>query len=200
MNNSMKPIFISFTFIFLSTASSLGQKTSALDQQTATVRGVITYYFNQYQGNKPDLGAEIFVVDSAKTPEFSQALADSFYYGNAYRGYAERYREMRKEVPSDIKDNIEKWGVKEDDSFGELDKRNAKNTLLVKYAKDVIKTTVDGTGTFSVQLAVPGTYYIIIRSKGRTGLSITEVTGKVYTKKISPKAGEYLDVSNNFDL
>ena len=30
------------------------------------IYGVITYYFNQYQGDKPDIGAHITVIDSAK--------------------------------------------------------------------------------------------------------------------------------------
>ncbi len=38
---------------------------SFLSYSQTTVSGVITYYFNQYQGNKPDLGASVTLIDSA---------------------------------------------------------------------------------------------------------------------------------------
>lgn len=55
--------------------------------QTSEIKGVVTYYFNEYQGDKPDLGAKVFVLDSIKNPDFNYELMYNFDYGKSYRNY-----------------------------------------------------------------------------------------------------------------
>ena len=61
-------------FTFLLCAFSL------LSYSQTTVSGVITYYFNQYQGNKPDLGASVTLIDSATVKNFDYKLYEKFYW------------------------------------------------------------------------------------------------------------------------
>lgn len=141
--------------------------------QKGKIQGVITYFFNDYQGNKPDLGAEVYIVDSAKCPKYDSEVSFQF------------------ELAS-IKDN-------KGDDFKKLDIKNALNNKEITSCESVNKTTVDASGKYSIDLP-EATYFILIKSKGRTGLSVTEIMGKVYLMKIKLKNDQVKDVSYNFPL
>lgn len=141
--------------------------------QKGKIKGVITYFFNNYQGDKPDLGAEVYVVDSAKCPKYNSDISFQF------------------ELAS-IKGNSS-------DEFKALDTKNALNNKEIMSCEDANKTTVDATGNYAIDLP-PSTYYVLIKSKGRTGLSVTEIMGKVYIIKVRLKPDQIKDISYNFPL
>lgn len=183
------------------------EKNAPLDlkQTTSTngetkIFGVVTYYFNKNYGYKPDVGVEVYIVDSAKVPTFSMANIDTFYYASSYRDMCKVYQSAKKTVPTDILEELKKWNVETEEDFNSLDKRTYTNILSkIINSKVAITTFVDGGGNYSVKVE-PGTYYVYMSSKNRTGLSITEIGGKIYCKKIIVKEGEDVNVSKQFEL
>ena len=49
------------------------------------VKGTLTYFFNKYQGNKPDTGAKIYVVDSSKALDFDYKIYYTFNTASIFR-------------------------------------------------------------------------------------------------------------------
>jgi hypothetical protein len=161
------------------------------------INGVITYYFNQNYGDKPDVGAEVYIVDSSETEGFNIGTIDSFYNGNIYRSLANSYISIDGKVPSDVSAKLEKYGVAKKNDFDSLDLRTAKSLIHIEDNKTTIKTVVDGSGNYSVSLK-PGTYYVYIKSNNRKEISITEISGLIYWKKVVVKPNEVINVSHNF--
>lgn len=46
--------------------------------QRGTLSGVITYYFNQYQGDKPDIGAQVYIISDSSITQSDLLTIDSF--------------------------------------------------------------------------------------------------------------------------
>jgi hypothetical protein len=199
--------------------------------QEGTINGVVTYFFNKYQGDKPDLGAEVYIIDSLQS-SFDYVLYDKFYQAKSYQsllsgsillkeqndamlaqyGNKKRYEDSRKRIEqlneSNIKD-IEKYtnylsklNAETDEKFKALDEENSKmyySAINTDKNKNVIKSTINATGSFSVNVK-PGVYYVFIVSKNRQGHSMSEVGGKIYCKKLKINSGETIDVSHNFNV
>ena len=163
-----------------------------------SIFGVVTYFFNKNYGDKPDVGAEVYIADSTKITDFNLAIIDSFHYASFYRNIYLEYKSMGK-VPDEIMERIKKYNPEDKLAFDSLDKSAAANIFKLKFAKDVVKTVVDGSGNYSVKLK-PGTYYVYIRSNNREGVSITESTGKVVCEKVIVKGGEDTNMSCNFGI
>lgn len=142
--------------------------------QKAKIHGVITYFFNDFQGDKPDLGAHVYAVDSTKCPNYSKEI--SFQYDLATIG-----------------------GPKSDTAFKSLDLRSARNNNEIKNSTFVNSATVDGAGNYSLELPA-GTYYVLIQSKGRTASTMTELMGKITLLTIRVNADQSLDFSHYFSL
>jgi len=115
--------------------------------QFGKVFGVITYYFNDNFGDKPDTGAEIYFADSINVPV--EHRENSFWY--------------QLQLPTDI-----------------------------------VKTMADGSGNYSLNLK-PGTYYVLIKSKHRTSLSMEEILGKNKFTKINIQEGVETNLNFSFD-
>lgn len=142
--------------------------------QKGKIHGVVTYFFNDYQGDKPDLGAHVYAVDSAKCPNYSAEI--SFQYDLATIG-----------------------GPKGDTAFKNLDLKSARNNNEIKNSTFVNEATVDGSGNYSIDLP-PGTYYVFMQSKGRSASTMTEVMGKISIRTIRIQADQSIDFSHYFAL
>jgi len=147
----------------------------AQEKSSATIKGVVTYYFNSYQGDKPDLGAKIYIVDSSKFKEYDEDL--SFKYDLA---------KIKKTSP-------------EDPDFKQIDERLYTVLYRLEQSAETLSATVDAVGNYSIS-APAGTYYLLIQSKGRTGITVTEVKGNIYLTKVRLAKGQVRDESHNFPL
>jgi hypothetical protein len=147
------------------------------------IYGVVTYFFNENFGNKPDVGAEIYVIDSENIPNFNYATVDSFYNVSIYRSF----KRMWTGIPSNryLSDIYNKAKLYDLDkkNINSLDKRASTNISLIIDSKDAIKTMADGVGNYSIKVN-PGSYYVCIRSKNRSDSFITESSGSIKCEKI----------------
>jgi hypothetical protein len=179
-----------FLFIFLITICELFPQSN---QNSTELKGVITYFFNKYQGDKPDIGAQIEIwpyVDK------TDSLIDKFIEAKTYQIL---YKSASYEDKSNFMDHLVKLNCETKTKFDSLDMKVAIKTLLLKKNKDLITLNADGSGNYSVYL-MPGVYEILITSKGRTGLSVTEAMGKIAHAFITIKPNNQAFFSHKFDL
>jgi len=197
--------------------------------QNSTITGVVTYFFNKYQGNKPDIGAEVFILDSIQNPEFDYDLYLKFHNAQFYRslyssylvlraqddellkfyGNKKRYAaqiEAKEKDRADVQKYIDeyyakmiKYDAETKEKFDTIDKTNFDTYYKVIHKDIVTVKAIGANGDYSVRVK-PGVYYVFIRSKNRTGLNSSEMLGKIYCKKINIKDGQSKDVSYNFDV
>lgn len=202
--------------------------TSICTTAQSSIGGVVTYYFNQYQGDKPDLGATVLVIDSAKIKNFDFKVYEKFRSAKVYRNiyenakitsdnyeqlcrrtegkkkYAAEYEDYKKRLESSKKDVAEYYDrLVESEAETEEKFKKIDNDLFLSLIKinedDYMKKTIDAAGSFNVPV-VPGTYYVYIKSKNRTSLTLTDARGQVYMKKVVIKANENKDISHNFGM
>lgn len=172
--------------------------TFAISQKTGIIRGVVTYYHNEYVGDKPDLGADVWIIDSAKNTRFSMLLADSFYNSEIIRRFYLDNLHDNKPISERLLKAKEKLYPSEE-YFKSLDERETKNSFLLTFDKKAEHRVVDAIGNYDFKVG-PGTYYIYIKSKNRTGAFRCELLGKEYLKKVYVDKDETVDVSHNFGL
>lgn len=199
-----------------------------VSSQTSTISGVITYFFNDNYGNRPDIGAKVFIIDSATNNSFKYMTVDSFIYAKTYKGIYNSYlsiysnyndvlkkyegKKLYKTIidqyklkADDAKKDVdkyyqvlEKYGVETKDKFDALDKR-ALSSVLGIDENNSLQKSVDGAGNYSVNVK-PGVYYVLVVSKNRNGSNATELMGQVYHKKITIKENSSKDISHNFGI
>lgn len=214
----MKKIILSILLLSITSLSFAQTKVS----------GVVTYHFNQYQGNKPDIGASVTLIDSAKVKNFDYKLYENFYYGKFYQNIYfssqaryEKYLEAFKKTEGKKKytEDNETFKKGMEDAQKDMDRQMEQIVLyksetpekaakistalymqLLKLDDDLPKKTVDGNGNYSLNVK-PGVYYVLIKSKNRTNsYDILESDGKIYIKKIKISENDEKDVSVNFEI
>ena len=198
--------------------------------QTATVSGVVTYQFNSNSGNRPDIGAEVYLIDSARLSGKIDILAlDTFQkvklFEETQRGFeklARQYEDMALKLKNDTRSKI----MYEERVKAAMEKKREANVwrdsanmygsngdssvlhrnvrvhkmLLSVDQSNSIKRTVDAKGNYTI-ITAPGTYYVYIKSKNRTSTSgLAESTGKIYFTRLTLRNGQTKDVSYNFTL
>ena len=201
---------------------------SIIGYSQTTVSGVVTYYFNEYQGNKADIGASVTLIDSLKVKNFDYKLYENYHYGKFYQNMYLKSQERYEKYLAGFKktEGKKKYAV-DNETFkkgmedaqkdmdghmkqiilykSETPEKFAKISTdlymqLLKLDDDLPKKTVDGNGNYSINIK-PGTYYALIKSKNRANsLSIVENDGKIYIKKIKIAENDNKDVSKNFEL
>lgn len=212
---------ILFVFIFCNIYNSYCQN--------CNVSGVVTYFFNKYQGDKPDIGAKVYVIDSISNIDFDYkaishlnfgksfiTLYNNYYrmnlqneellklYGNKKK-YAEQIKEANdnkeyyKKKMDEFYTEMIKYNVETDEKLKELHKKTYETCSNAINKENTISKTVNGTGDYSITIN-SGTYYVLIISKNRTGTGLSDYSGLMFCQKIKIENGQTKDVSNNFNL
>jgi hypothetical protein len=175
----------------------------SLNQQKLTEKtslsGVVTYYFNKNYGDKPDVGA---IITINKIENLNENALESLYNKfDAAKLKMAMLSNIDKKDPkfTEYTDELNKLGIYTQSDLDKLDMELA--TILIKRtSKEGVKNiTVDGNGKYSIQLD-PGYYEIFMTSKGRTALSTTEISGKVFVKNIQIKPNESNVLDHSFGL
>jgi len=201
---------------------------ATLFAQTPVVKGVVTYFFNEYQGDKPDLGAKVYLIEKKDASFINKKVIDSFLDGKFYRRlyfdyvrfattyeeimkryegkkkYKTEYDEAKKKYDDVVKerdehfDRMKLFGSETKEKFDSLDLRVATMISMIGDKNSSV-LTVDATGGYSFNVK-SGNYFVYIVSRNRKSLSASEVVGKIFLKEIEVKDNQTIDVSTNFDL
>jgi hypothetical protein len=157
------------------------------------LKGVVTYYFNKNYGDKPDVGAKIYVRNTdttghkqSPTAKYERAAVLKYLVDNKVD--VEKYSSQLKEMNGDTKAG-----------FDELSSAVIKDMYSIERDETAKIVTADGNGSYSVKLS-PGLYEVIITSKGRTSLTVAEINGKIATKIISIKSDDVKTIDYRFGL
>jgi len=168
------------------------------NKESAKISGVVTYYFNSNYGDKPDIGAEIYVVDSVALPEFKYEDVKDFFLAIIYRDILVLSKRQKMPIPAFIQNQVVKLKLDDKVAFDESDKNAYQNIQKLMNSDKAIKTVADGSGNYSVKVA-PGTYYVLIKSNNREGMTTTMISGKIFCEKHSITDGSELSINAKFD-
>lgn len=157
------------------------------------LRGVVTYYFNKNYGDKPDVGAKIYIrkadtTGRKLTPIAKYERAAVLKYLVDHKVDVEKYSIQLKEMNSDTKAG-----------FDDLNSAVIKDLYSIEKDETAKIVTADGTGSYAIKVA-PGLYEVIIISKGRTNMTLAEINGKITTKIVTIKSDDIKTLDHRFDM
>jgi hypothetical protein len=167
--------------------------------EDATISGVITYFFNNNYGDKPDVGATIYILDTAKFDTLNPELIMQYHYAYFYHNIAASYSSRRKPIPDDVQKSLEKFGADTEEKFQQLEKTAVNTFIKITMSKNVIKLTADGNGYYSKKLK-PTKYLVLIQSKHRQSMNVMEIEGVIDYNVITLTPGEEKNLSYNFPV
>ncbi len=173
-------------------ATSMG-----LTAQTCKVQGVVRYYYNNYIGFKPDVGAEVHFLKYSskyKTPDKKkwdayQDLVDNWI---KYKKYIKVFDKKKTEEVSGFKreynDSLQKLGGLLLIETAEYESKN-----VIKYS-----TVVDDSGKYSISVPY-GIYYVWIKSKNRKLPTLLEYENRQRMIRVDLKSPTKI-ISYDFDV
>lgn len=92
---------------------------------------------------------------------------------------------------------LQKMGAETNQKYDLLDERSAKAISQVKLKAFDSKAIADAAGLYSLNV-IAGKFLVLIISNNRTGLSSTELSGKIFVQLVEVKDGEKVNVSYKF--
>jgi hypothetical protein len=167
------------------------------DERKGVVSGVVTYFFNNNYGYKPDIGASVLIVKKADHPGVNFNILPKFMLANSARSLMLTERQL-KDTKSVGKKTLEGMGIKSEKDWENTVAEAKKVWRAYETGKNGIKLTVDGNGSFR-RAVPPGEYYILVQSKQRQASNSLEILGKVYAAAIKVEGDEEVSVSAKFE-
>ncbi|MFA7082352.1 MAG: hypothetical protein WC135_07045 [Bacteroidales bacterium] len=200
----MKKLILLLAVVFLFTSCK---------KEPVEVSGVITYYVNEYEGDKPDVGAEVYftkinidtIVDASiylGKEELLATIIENVKSVEALKGtksynennLLESQKEIKK-IQLSLTEITNKYKMDKD---ALMDKAYFALTTILKDEK-TMSVVADGSGRYSLKVA-PEAYNLIVISKGKKGLNLLEIKGKIITLAIELKNKEAFNKDFRFTL
>lgn len=179
-------------------------------QEPGTVTGVVSYFFNKYQGYKPDIGAKVYVTlencdsidDYLRASEAKANIELNKYYLDEFKSYGEKENkqtidDLNKTIASELE--IVNNYAKDTIAFKQNEEKAYSILNRITTNKETYKTTVDGVGNFTIDVP-PGKYNVLIISVGRTRVNLLEVGGQVIIKSIEVKSKAKTNIDVKFEV
>ncbi len=159
------------------------------DTEKGTLKGVITYYFNDNIGDKPDVGSQVYVMRikrnwGKETKSFlSNPEVEDFVNGlwtytsaNTTRSITKSSSGRRSLLPgesafiSKMTEELREMGADTEEGFKRIDEKAFKILNDIKIFEKIqpYHAVVDGDGQFELQLP-PGSYFVVVLSNHRKG-------------------------------
>lgn len=183
--------------VLLISMSSYSQNNSQ-----SKLTGVVTYFFNKYQGNKPDISSKVYIIpikyinsDSIHSLYNYSHTESYIYMYNSYKAMGYKAKQSGDNIiPIDIQNEYNRIS-----NFDSIDKKAMSIFYSIKYNDSTITKTVDANGNYSADLNY-GEYFVIIKSVGRNKATLSECTGNIRFTKITIRKNQDSDFSYNFPI
>ena len=173
---------------------------TACKKEPVEVAGGVTYYFNKYQGDKPDTGAKIYLTKiNIDTLVTALSCGQTELLLSQTKEAQEATRELKgteyydESVYLAGEDNIKQLQLELTNIAGKY--KMDKDTLALRAYlmrnrifndKNTVTATVDATGRYSLKIE-PGKYNVIAVSNGRNDLNLLESSGSMLIETIEVK-------------
>ena len=168
-----------------------------IENATGDVKGVVTYFFNNNFGYKPDIGAKILICNSNEFSDFDYLTFLKYRLGYLIisgqlvgGGRFTSVEKTQKALAAKGFENIDEYNIlvrKFTDIYARAER------------KKIASSSVDGSGVFKKALK-PGEYFIVIKSNQRKGRGDLEDDGKIEMQKIIINSGEETSVDIKFNV
>ncbi len=172
--------FILLLILFI----SCNQKGKIEDRELVNVKGVVTYFFNDNYGQKPDVGAEIYFLEKAETDTFSFDVL--WCCTKKSPSHVSNINRILK-----LEDDLSKGKITSKqltDSLLAFDDKeyNDRSNLLKKFIslmKDKnYKCIANGNGEFDIKLP-KGKYFTLVKFSHREGLNLEVSPEDIFSDK-----------------
>lgn len=197
-----------------------------LNAQTS-IKGTIINSFNANAEGKADAGSKIFALKyegdaialyeainnflaakklralNSNVGRLITVYKDSAAVIKNQRKYEEKYighQNMIAKIKAEEAERLailQKMGAETNQKYDLLDERSAKAISQVKLKAFDSKAIADAAGLYSLNV-IAGKFLVLIISNNRTGLSSTELSGKIFVQLVEVKDGEKVNVSYKF--
>ncbi len=178
-------------------------------QEPGSVTGVVSFFFNKYQGYKPDIGAKVYITlencdsidEYLRASDAKERIELYKYYIEEFKSYGEKENKQTiDDLNKSIKENLAIVNNYAKDTI--MFKQNEEKAYNILYRiitnKNTYKTTVDGIGNFSIDVP-PGKYNVLIVSAGRTKANLLEINGQIIIRKIEVKTKAKTNIDVKFE-
>ncbi len=192
-----------------------------------SIAGNITQSFNAGAAGKPDEGSKIFVLKydgdaislyetinnfllakklrsiNSSVPRLITLYKDSADVIKNKRKFEDKYVAYQNTIANIKADEAERlatlqtMGAETNNKFDLLDQRSSKAISQVKLKAFDSKTVAGTDGNFFMDTPA-GKYIVLMISNNRTGLSSSELSGKIFVQLVDVKDGEKATVDNKF--
>ncbi len=192
-----------------------------------TITGTVTNAFNANAEGKPDAGSKVYVVKYEGDAIAIYETIDNFLAAKRYRSlngdvgrlttiykdsaavvkgkrqYEEKYTRLQNiiaQIKADADERnakLQLLGAETNAKFDLMDQRTSKALSQAKLKAADMRTVADASGSFSIKTE-PGKFMLLLISNTRTGLTSTEISGKIFAQLVEVKADEIIQVSNKF--
>ncbi len=159
-----------FKFIILSLA--IGLTITSCSRQSK-VKGVVTYFFNENFGQKPDVGAEIYFLEKGDLDLFDFTV--EWTYSKISPHHKENYNKILKWKLDMLKDKMSETVFADSlyliQTAEALEREKAISYFKSLMKNDKLKCTANGSGEFSINLP-KGEYYVLVVYSHRDAIDI----------------------------
>lgn len=175
------------------------------------ISGTITYRFNQYQGDRADIGATVFITDSAASLINYKTLDSAILADYEYSSWKEI--KALEATHNSMVDATYPRKKREENYYkiSERDKRDSANwnigtpiadsldarglAELRKFQLAEYITKADGVGNYSLNIRKPGTYYVLLQSANHRGHRLVSAAGELHLFRVQLKEGDEKNIS-----
>src|SRR3989304_1308510 len=171
---------------------NLDRETKGKAFKNGTLKGIVTYLFNDNFGDKPDVGSKVYAIptsrnwgkesDLSSISEEESFVKDlkGYYSANTLRNIVALDMIMGEPVSENYVKELQKMGADTEEGFKLIDEKARKNLFKIKFGEILSShAVVDGDGQFELQL-VPGSYFIVVLSNHRNQHTLTEHSHSLY--------------------
>lgn len=213
--------FLQFSFII-----TLFCLPFSISAQTS-ITGNISHSFNAGAAGKPDESSKIFALKyegdaiglyetinnfllakklkalNSAVPRLITLYKDSADVIKNKRKFEEKYAAFQNTIAKIKSEEAERIATLQtinaetNAKFDALDLQSAKAISQIKLKAFESKTVTGVDGNFSLNTAA-GKYIVLVISNNRTGLSSSELSGKIFVQLVEVKEGEKVTVNNKF--
>lgn len=162
------------------------------------IKGVVTFFFNDNYGNKPDIGSDVIIRPTSEE-DTTRFIVNQYILAKLALSILEGNKTLGQPLDEKYEKKLKELGIQTPEDFEKFSEKVLQHVTKSQYSQETYKTTVDGNGNFQQEVE-PGKYEVIVISKNRTSATLLEVGGKIDSKIVDVKPGEKVNLNYEFKL